>query len=92
MGISPSDEVLINSRHEQAMVPDTFGQEKAIVEMSIYAICESDNVPEIWGNDKESILCVQGHPEDLAAAGDKSMQNLYDYVAKRAMIYKEQHK
>lgn len=92
MGISPLDEIKINSRHEQAMVPETFRQEKAIVKMSLYAVCEADNVPEIWGNDKESILCVQGHPEDLAAAGDKSMQNLYDYVAKRATIYKEQHK
>ena len=92
LGISPSDEVQINSRHEQGMVLDTFQQEKASVEMSIYAISEDDNIPEIWGNDKESILCVQGHPEDLAALGDKIMQNIYNYIANRAMLYKEKHK
>jgi hypothetical protein len=60
--------------------------------MSVYAVSEGDNVPEIWGNDKEGILCVQGHPEDFAASGDKVMQNIYNYVAKRAMLYMQQHK
>ena len=92
MGISPKDEVKINSRHDQAMVLNSFHKEKAPVEMSVYAVSEGDNIPEIWGNDKESILCVQGHPEDFAASGDKVMQNLYNYIAKRAMLYKEKHK
>ena len=92
MGISSTDEVQMNSRHEQAMVLKTFEQKKALVKMSVYAVSEGDNIPEIWGNDKESILCVQGHPEDLAANGDNAMQNLYNYVAKRAMLYKQQHK
>lgn len=92
MVISPTDEVQINSRHEQAMALETFQQEKVPVEMSVYAVSEGDNIPEIWGNDKESILCVQGHPEDFAVSGDKAMQSLYNYVAKRAMLYKQQHK
>ena len=92
MGISPKDEIQMNSRHEQATVLKTFQQEKALIEMSVYAVSEGDYIPEIWGNDKESILCVQGHPEDLAASGDKAMQNLFNYVAKRAMLYKQQHK
>ena len=92
LGISPKDEIQMNSRHDQAMVLNTFKQKKATVEMSVYAVSEADNIPEIWGNDKEGILCVQGHPEDFAASGDKVMQNIYNYVAKRAMLYKEQHK
>ena len=91
LGISPKDEIQMNSRHDQAMVLNTFKQKKATVEMSVYAVSEADNIPEIWGNDKEGILCVQGHPEDFAALGDKVMQNIYNYVAKRAMLYKEQH-
>ena len=91
LGISPKDEIQMNSRHDQAMVLNTFKQKKATVEMSVYAVSEADNIPEIWGNDKEGILCVQGHPEDFAASGDKVMQNIYNYVAKRAMLYKEQH-
>jgi len=92
LGISPKDEVIMNSRHALALVLNSFKQEKAPVEMTVYAVSEGDNIPEIWGNDKENILCVQGHPEDFAAKGDKVMQNIYNYVAKRAMLYKEQHK
>ena len=85
LDISPKDEIKINSRHEIAMILDSFKQEKAPVEMNIYAVSEGNNIPEIWGNDKESILWIQGHPEDFAASVDKVMQNIYDYVAKRAM-------
>ena len=65
LDISPKDEIKINSRHEIAMILDSFKQEKAPVEMNIYAVSEGNNIPEIWGNDKESILWVQGRPEDL---------------------------
>lgn len=90
MNVTKEDEIKINSRHEQAMVLDILQEEKPTVEMEIYAVCQEDNIPEIWGNDKESILCVQGHPEDLAASGDKPMQKLYDYVAKRSAQYQKQ--
>lgn len=90
MHIKPSDKVQINSRHEQAMVLDAFQEGTPLVKMEMYALCAKDNIPEIWGNEEENILCVQGHPEDLAAAGDKSMQSLYNYVAERAYLY--QHK
>jgi len=86
MHIKSNDKVEINSRHEQAMVLNAFQKGKPRVEMEMYAVCLVDNIPEIWGNDKENILCVQGHPEDLAAAGDKRMQSLYNYVAERARI------
>lgn len=87
MHINLSDTVQINSRHEQAMVLNAF-QATPLVKMDIYAVCEADNIPEIWGNDKESILCVQGHPEDLVA-DDKGMQNLYNFVAERAQVYQK---
>jgi len=90
MHITPTDKVQINSRHEQAMVLNAF-QGTPLVKMDMYAVSKADNIPEIWGNDKESILCVQGHPEDLATAGDKIMQNLYNYVAERARLYKINH-
>ena len=56
------------------------------IKMDVYAISDSDNIPEIWGNDKEGILCVQGHPEDLVS--DKKMQRLYNYVVTKAKKYK----
>lgn len=90
MGI-PSEEnkVIINSRHNQSMVHGVLqdyvtGTQK--VKMDIYAISDSDGIPEIWGNDDAGILCVQGHPEDLVS--DKKMQRLYDYVVVKAKKYK----
>ncbi len=89
MGIKQQENnVMINSRHNQSMVQDVL-QDYVVgtpkVKMEIYAISESDGIPEIWGNDKEGILCVQGHPEDLIS--DKKMQRLYDYIAVKAKKY-----
>lgn len=85
--------ILINSRHNQSMVHDVL-QDYVIgipkVKMDIYAISDSDGIPEIWGNDKAGILCVQGHPEDLVS--DKKMQHLYDYVVTKAKKYKTNQK
>lgn len=83
--------IMINSRHAQAMVHSKLQstiKNKPIVKMEIYAIDDKDGIPEIWGNENAGILCVQGHPEDLAALGDKQMQNLYNYAAIRANEYK----
>ena len=90
MEIEPTENhVTINSRHNQSMVHDVLqdyvtGQPK--IKMDIYAISDSDGIPEIWGNDEAGILCVQGHPEDLVS--DKKMQRLYDYVVTKAKKYK----
>ena len=71
MEIEPSENrIFINSRHNQSMIHDVLqdyvvGEPK--IKMDVYAISDSDNIPEIWGNDKEGILCVQGHPEDLVS-------------------------
>ncbi|MBP5216015.1 MAG: gamma-glutamyl-gamma-aminobutyrate hydrolase family protein [Alphaproteobacteria bacterium] len=93
MGL-PADEeyVLINSRHNQSMVHSALqdyvdGEPK--VKMTVYAISDDDGIPEIWGNDDAGILCVQGHPEDLAAVGDKKMQKLYDYVVQKSLDFKQ---
>lgn len=93
MGISPTeDRVSINSRHSQSMILDVLqdyvkGTPK--VKMDIYAISDSDNIPEIWGNEKAGILCVQGHPEDLIS--DIKMQNIYNYIARKSKEYKTKH-
>lgn len=90
MEIEPSENrIFINSRHNQSMIHDVLqdyvvGEPK--IKMDVYAISDSDNIPEIWGNDKEGILCVQGHPEDLVS--DKKMQRLYNYVVTKAKKYK----
>lgn len=90
MEIEPSENrIFINSRHNQSMIHDVLqdyvvGEPK--IKMDVYAISDSDNIPEIWGNDKEGILCVQGHPEDLLS--DKKMQRLYNYVVTKAKKYK----
>ena len=89
MGVSPQqNHILINSRHNQSMVHDVLqdyitGTPK--VKMDLYAISEADGIPEIWGNDKAGILCIQGHPEDLI--DDQKMQNLYNYIAFKAKQY-----
>ena len=90
MDINPQENhIMINSRHNQSMVHDVLqdyvtGLPK--IKMDIYAISDGDGIPEIWGNDKAGILCVQGHPEDLVS--DKKMQRLYDYVVTKAKKYK----
>lgn len=98
MGIEPTEnKVMINSRHNQAMVHGALqdyvsGNPK--VKMHIYAICDSDGIPEMWGNEEAGILCVQGHPEDLVVPDLKKqndvMLNLYNYVADKAKEYKKE--
>ena len=90
MGLSSTeDRIMINSRHNQSMALDVL-QDYLIgtpkVKMQVYAISESDNIPEIWGSEKAGILCVQGHPEDLI--DNEKMQNLYHYIARKAKEYK----
>ncbi len=86
--------ITINSRHAQAMVHSELQSRiktEPIVKMEIYAIDDRDGIPEIWGNENDGILCVQGHPEDLAIKGNKYMQNLYNYVMQRSARYKQNH-
>lgn len=90
MGIDKNENhILINSRHNQAMVQDVL-QDYVIgtpkVKMDIYAISEADGIPEIWGNEEAGILCVQGHPEDLVSDG--KMQNIYNYITHKAKEHK----
>lgn len=86
------EKIAMNSRHAQAMVHSNlqdYTKIKPIVQMDIYALSDKDDVPEIWGNEEYNILCIQGHPEDMAASGNKNMQNLYNYIAKHAAAYKQ---
>lgn len=94
MGLKPSENrIIINSRHNQSMVHGVLqdyvaGSPK--VKMDMYAISDSDGIPEIWGNEKAGILCVQGHPEDLVS--DSKMQNLYNYIFRKAREYKNKNR
>ena len=94
MGLSSTENsVTINSRHNQSMVQDVLQDYVAgtpKVKMDIYAISDSDNIPEIWGNEKAGILCVQGHPEDLIS--NVKMQNIYNYIAHKSKEYKVRKK
>lgn len=90
LGIEPTENnLMINSRHNQSMVQGVL-QDYVVnsprVKMDIYAISDSDQIPEIWGNKKAGVLCVQGHPEDLIS--DIKMQNFYNYIAQKAKEYK----
>ena len=93
MGVSEDENyVIINSRHNQSMVHDVlqdYVKNSPRVKMKVYAISDSDGIPEIWGNDEAGILCVQGHPEDLVS--DNKMQNVYNYIADKAKEYKQSH-
>ncbi len=95
MGLDANeDKIMINSRHNQAMVHPAlqdYVEGTPLVKMDIYAVSDADGIPEIWGNEAAGILCVQGHPEDLAAKGDTKMQKLYNYIAIKALAYKKAH-
>lgn len=72
---------IVNSRHrEGSMNNDTNSDLK---------ICATapDGTPEAWGNSEKNILCIQWHPEDFAANGDQSMQNIYNWLAMKARAY-----
>ena len=87
LGLQPWDNVIcINSRHAEAVT--LWATPSPRVEMQIYGT-SFDDVPEIWGNEKAGILCLQGHPEDFI--GDAKMQNMYDYIAKKAAQYQQAH-
>ena len=85
--------IKMNSRHNQSMVHSSiqdYVQEKPLIKMDIYAISNDDNIPEIWGNNDAGILCIQGHPEDLAKK-DAHMQQLYNHIVNLAKNYKQKH-
>ena len=77
-------EIIVNSRHIEAMVNN---DKKS--DLTIFATAP-DDIPEAWGNDEKNILCIQWHPEDFAAEGNQTMQNLYDWLAQKAWQYKNE--
>lgn len=85
------DEMMINSRHNEMLAPVKVQREfwahdhkkayeKVELPMDIYAEA-NDGVPEAWGREDLFILCVQWHPEDMAAAGDELMQGIFQWLA-----------
>ena len=75
-----------NSRHREALMNND-----SISDLKIYAT-SNDATPEAWGNEEKNILCIQWHPEDFAAQGDKTMQKIYNWLADKAQIFQKQKK
>lgn len=74
----------VNSRHREGSMNND-----KISDLKIYASAP-DGTPEAWGNSEKNILCIQWHPEDFAAQGDKAMQNIYNWMANKAHIYQKE--
>lgn len=90
MGLKES-RIHVNSRHSEAMVEEKF-QKSLPSDMTVYAVCPEDNIPEAWGNQERHILCIQWHPENLAVKGDESMQRIYNWLTTEALKHqKEKH-
>ena len=79
-----STKIETNSRHREALMNND-----SISDLKIYAT-SNDSTPEAWGNEEKNILCIQWHPEDFAAKGDKTMQKIYNWLADKARIYQKQ--
>ncbi|MBR1756179.1 MAG: gamma-glutamyl-gamma-aminobutyrate hydrolase family protein [Alphaproteobacteria bacterium] len=80
----------VNSRHSELLAPwrvqrelwtqsHDLKPEHAALPLDIYAEA-NDGTPEAWGNADKHILCVQWHPEDMAAAGNEKMQGIYQWL------------
>lgn len=76
--------IITNSRHSEGIMPDD-----KTSDLKIYAV-SADEIPEAWGNEEKKILCIQWHPENFAAQGDDSMQKIYNWIAQKAYLYKQQ--
>lgn len=81
--IIKSKNITTNSRHNEAMLNFDY-----ISDLKIYAT-SNDGTPEAWGNEEKNILCIQWHPEDFAAQGDKTMQNIYNWLAQKSHIFQK---
>lgn len=81
----------VNSRHSELLAPlkiqrelwhAKFKGDPDTLQLPLDFYAEAnDGTPEAWGSEKEHILCVQWHPEDMAAAGDAKMQALFQWLA-----------
>lgn len=85
--------MLVNSRHSEFLAPERVQRELVGIAdgkplpLDIYATA-SDGIPEAWGKMEDGILCIQWHPEDLAAHGDQIQQLPYDWIAEMARFAK----
>lgn len=76
--------VWVNSRHNESVIEKAETDYVLKAQVDIFAVSKIDNIPEAWGNEQKNILCIQWHPENLAAQGNKSMQNIYDWVVEKS--------
>lgn len=85
-----SGKMVVNSRHNEAMIEDCMQKAFAKTDLTVYAVSTGDNIPEAWGNKEKNILCIQWHPENLAVNQNASMQNIYDWVVDKSAHYRKQ--
>ncbi len=81
----------VNSRHTELLAPikiqrclwaERYHENETDVELPLQIYAEAnDGVPEAWGDADMHILCVQWHPEDLAAHGNQAQQRIYQWLA-----------
>lgn len=76
------EQIITNSRHREAVNPNIMS------DLQIYAEA-SDGIPEAWGNEEKNILCIEWHPEDFAAKGNARMQNIYNWLADKAIAFRQ---
>jgi len=88
MGLKQS-RIPVNSRHSEAMVEEKL-QKHLPTDMTVYAVCPEDHIPEAWGNEERHILCIQWHPENLAVKGDQSMQRIYQWLTDEAIEHSKE--
>lgn len=85
------NQMFVNSRHRELVAPIRIQRElwaeanhiavdDVQLPLDFYAFA-NDGVPESFGSEKLHILCVQFHPEDLAAHGNDAMQGIYQWLA-----------
>jgi len=85
------DQEYVNSRHRELVVPlrlqrelwaeaNHIAVEDVQLPLDFYAFA-NDGVPEAWGSEELHILCVQFHPEDLAAHDNSAMLGIYQWLA-----------
>lgn len=77
----------VNSRHREGVVPFVDAHQN----LKAYA-WSKDGISEAWGDADKNEIFIQWHPEDFAADGDKTMQNIYNWHAGKALDYQKERK
>ncbi|MBQ7632702.1 MAG: gamma-glutamyl-gamma-aminobutyrate hydrolase family protein [Alphaproteobacteria bacterium] len=90
----------VNSRHSELLAPLKIQLElqaqklkcdTRFVSLPLDYYAEApDGTPEAWGSEARRILCIQWHPEDMAATGDERMRLLFRWLAEESALPRHQ--